>query len=305
MFIQLDGITFSFLAAILFGASAVSARVALRGADMVQGAMFAVLTGLPVLVIVAFLAGEFSFLGQLTWTAVLVLGLSGILNFLVGRIYSYRAIEAIGANRTYALITTFPIYASLLAVVFIGESLTTNSFLAIILIVAGGIALSRSNEADSTQGFSAARFGKGLKFGLLTGLLFGVSNFLTRVGVRQTPFPIIGATISFSFALVGYLVVLKPSGVSLPQAVRGLKRPRLAGWFVVDGFIRALALISTYTALQSTPVVIVSPIIAAQVLFALVFTYAAIRKFEAFSAAVLVGAVLIMTGIVVLYLPTI
>jgi len=301
--IPLDGVTLSIVSAILFGASAVSARKALLGANMLVGATLAVLTGLPILIFTAFLDGEFSFLAQLSFTAFLVLGVAGLTNFFIGRLLTYRAIEMIGANRSYSLVTTFPIYASFLGVVFLGESVTINSILAIALVVTGGFVLTRSNRGeDSVHEMDKSQFGRGIRLAVLAGLCFGVSNFLTRVGVKSTEFPVIGAAISFTFAFLGYLTLLSRYGL-LYSSLTKMGGQRRVGWFFLDGGLRAGALISSYSALRSTSVVIVSPIVAAQSFFAIMFSYLLIRSFEAFHTAVILGAILMLSGVAVLYLP--
>lgn len=171
--------------------------------------------------------------------------------------------------------------------------------------MSGGVALGRSSRAgDAARDLDRARFGKGIAFGIAAGISFGVSSFLISAGVKETQFPVAGAVISYGFSLVGYLILLESSGISLPDFEITLRLPRL-NWFILDGSLRAGAAVTMYIALQSTVVVIVSPVVATQSLFGILFSYLTIRKVEVFHVAVILGATLALLGVIVIYLPPI
>jgi drug/metabolite transporter (DMT)-like permease len=305
MLIQLDGVTLALLSAALFGASGVAARKALVAANTLIGAMITIIIGLPLLFVVAFLNGEFLVLKELTFYGFLVFGLAGITNFLLGTFFTYRAIKGIGVNITSSLITTFPVYASLLALIFLQEDLAINRMAAIVLVVAGGLVLSKSNlQTNSDLKLDKLQFRQGVAFGVLAGFCFGLSHVLTKIGVETTPLPITGVTISYSFATLGYLLLL----ASTPSRFKGgedVKRHLQQGmsWFFIAGFFNAGALIFSYLAFQGSPVTIVSPILAAQSLFTILFSYLAIRELELFHVTVILGALLVLSGVAILYLP--
>ncbi len=302
--LQIGGATLSVISAVLFGASAVSARKALTGANASTGAMLGFLAGLPMLILAASLAGEMALLNQFSALTICILGLAGLTSLFAGRLLTFKAVDAIGANRSYAIVQTSPVYSSLLAIIFLGELLTVNSLIAIVFILGGSLTLARSSRAeDAERGLSRSGFGRGITYGISAGVFIGISNFLVSAGLRGTSFPLAGGVVSYAFALLGYLILLAPSRISHSRDRESTPKRSRVAWFMVDGSLRAGAVISLYIALQSTPVVIVSPISAAQSVFAILFSYLTIRKVEVFNVAVISGAVLVLSGVIVLYLP--
>lgn len=71
--------------------------------------------------------------------------LSGLLNFALGRYLNTVSIQLVGVTRSTPLFSTAPLFATILAVVFLGESITPWLLLGTATIV-GGIILITSEE---------------------------------------------------------------------------------------------------------------------------------------------------------------
>lgn len=119
-------------AAASWGFSAVLVRRGLRDLSTSAGTLLSLSAGLVFTAILVALL-EFSALRSVSWTAVALFGIIGILNFPIGRFCNYMAMSRLGVGRSTPLLASSPLFAVIIAVAFTGESLT--------LAIAAGIAL--------------------------------------------------------------------------------------------------------------------------------------------------------------------
>jgi DME family drug/metabolite transporter len=299
---EANGSALAVAAAAFFGGGTVAARRALVGANPNVGAMVSVVSAIPLLLVLAFLNGEFGLLSELTLFPFLVLAVAGLVHFFLGRTVQFQAIKEVGANRAHSISNTFPVYSSIMAVILLGEGMTLNKVLAIGTVVVGAAILT-IHQSESNSTIVGGRFRWGVGLALLSGFLYGFSQLLTRVGVEQTFLPITGVVISYSFAIMGYLVLLVSKPLGGENGLSVFSRADMRG-FVLSGFLIAMAQVCSYAALTSTQVTVVSPVLASQPLFTILFSFFTIRSMEVFNSRFLAGAVLVVGGVMLLYLPT-
>ena len=80
---------------------------------------------------------NFNDLVHVSPTAILWFGLIGILNFVLGRQFNFTAIKYIGATKATPLFASAPLFAIILAVVLIGESINPAIIIGTFAVVAG------------------------------------------------------------------------------------------------------------------------------------------------------------------------
>jgi len=136
--------------------------------------------------------------------------LLGLLNTITGMCY-FSSIRYSGVSVAVLLLYTAPVYVSLLAPSILGERRISNSLLPLLLAISGVLLIARPGEILVDTG---PDFQKGLIFGLLSGLSFGVTIITIRYlrddysGIAQT------------FWLTGIsLLFMLPSALSTPVAV--------------------------------------------------------------------------------------
>ena len=81
----------------------------------------------------------------LTVVAFLWFALSGLFNFALGRLFNTFSIQLAGVARATPLFSTAPLFATILAILFLGESVTPWLLLGTVTIV-GGIVLITSEQ---------------------------------------------------------------------------------------------------------------------------------------------------------------
>jgi drug/metabolite transporter (DMT)-like permease len=136
--------------------------------------------------------------------------LLGFLNVTTGICY-FSSIRYSGISVAVLLLYTAPIYVNLLAPPILGERNSSKSLLPLLLAIAGVLLIARPGEVLMSLD-KGSDFLKGLIFGLLSGLSFGI----TIVTVRYLRHDYTGLAQTFWMTGVGLLIML-PSALSTPS----------------------------------------------------------------------------------------
>ena len=276
-------VLFGVLSAVFFGALAVTVRVALRsGAEPEAGAGIVAATAFLIAAAIALAAWSSVRPGQL-WAffvvGMLVPGASQILFIL--------AVRDAGPSRAAILIGTAPLISVLIALTLLGEPFHPALVAGTVLIVAGGVALTR--ERVRPQDFKA--LGAGLA--LICAALFAVRDNVVRWAARDAhPPPLAAAATSLLGAVIFltlYLVIVRRG--DLPGRLRSS-----AAAFAPAGVALAGGYVCLVEALSHGRVSVVAPLNATQSLFAVAFAAIVLGRTEAIGSRLIVASVLIVTG---------
>jgi transporter family protein len=130
------GILLAFLSLFGFSSSDIFARLGLQRLPPALGAFISVLTGFLVTSILA-VALHFDELMALDPRAFLWAFLYGVVTFALARLILYMALSIAGAARTTPIISISPIFATLLAIIFLDERPNWLMGLGILMSVSG------------------------------------------------------------------------------------------------------------------------------------------------------------------------
>lgn len=130
------GIVLAITAAFSWGASAIFARLGLQGIKTSTGTLISMLSSVLLVGLLA-LAINFDDVVHLSPTALLWFGLIGVVNYALGRQFHYSAVRYIGASQASILAASSPVFAMVLAVTLIGESVNLPIVIGTLIIIAG------------------------------------------------------------------------------------------------------------------------------------------------------------------------
>ena len=226
---------------------------------------------------------------RLLWSpATIYFVLSGLLQPLLARILYYVGIQRLGVSRAGPLRGTGPLFAVIVAVIFLNERPNYFVYGGTILTVAGAwLILMRMREEGEWKLFDAV-------FPLGAALIAAVSQSLRRTGLLMLGNPFIGATITNSTSLIIYLISLLVLGKI--HLIR-LHRASLP-YFGSAAFISAGSQILVFVALSRGEVSVMVPLFNTTPFFSVLFTTIFLRDLERVTSRVVIGAALLVAGVI-------
>jgi drug/metabolite transporter (DMT)-like permease len=290
------------LSALLFGAMSVALRMALqREPDVALGTIATVVPAIVVAVAAAALEvpSRGLHLGA-AWPFLL----AGLLSPGAAQILVTIAIRESGASRVSMVFGTAPLVSVAIALAVLGEPVRAPLLVGAVLVVAGGVELTRERERPG----HLRRIGLLYAFGGAT--LFAIrDNVVRHLAVGRTPVP---PGVAAAAALVGggILVALwAGSGVGraaaarpehrAPAARQGSHRSgSLRRWlpFLPAGLLFGGSYVSLFEAYYRGRVTVVAPLVAIESLVGVALSVLLLRDSELVGKRLVLGAALIVAG---------
>ena len=138
------GVLFGLLAATCWGFSAILVRLGLQYIRPTTGTWVSVIPG-SIFVMALAVVFNWDDITSLAAIAFVWFALAGLFNFALGRFLNAVSIQRAGVARATPLFSTAPLFATILAIIFLGESVTPWLLLGTVTIVSG-IALITSEQ---------------------------------------------------------------------------------------------------------------------------------------------------------------
>lgn len=275
--------------AVLWGFSPILSKRGMAGGGSSLQASLTVVTVDSALYWVALvvIVGTDPLAGLGSWPIGLFLG-AGVVGTALGRLATFTGVDRVGASINSAGISTRPLFATLLALAWLGEPVSVLTGLGVIVLVAGLVVLTLSKGGDL-----AGWRPRDLIFPLAAAATFGIGNVIRRFGLTTTD-----ATVLQAVALneIGAL-----AGLALFAVVAGrgdvLRAPRATyRYFAGSGFLTAIALLALFAALDQGRVAVVDPLAGTAPLFTTIFAALLLGDLERVTKGVVAGAGLIVLG---------
>lgn len=130
------GIVLAITAACCWGAGTIFARLGLQDIKASTGTFISMLSSVLLVGLFA-LTLNFDDIVHISLKALLWFSLIGVVNYVLGRQFNYLSIKYIGANKAATLFSSAPLFAMVLAVTLIGESVNPTIIIGTLIIVVG------------------------------------------------------------------------------------------------------------------------------------------------------------------------
>lgn len=212
----------------------------------------------------------------------------GILALILGRFFRYIGISKLGVSRATPVSSTSPLFASFLAIVFLGEKMTASILVGTLLIVSGVILL--SHEKKEKSGWR--KFD--LIFPFLSALSLGASYTLRKFGLIYLNDPLVGATTASISALIILLFLMLSTDL---RNKLELNKPSFIHYSFC-GFCYAIGILMNFIALTKGDVITVTPIINSNPLFAIFFSYLFLKGIDIITFKIIIGAIMVFAGVI-------
>ena len=281
--------------------------VAGAGATAGQGAFITVLLGVPFGLIAVAVTGQLFNFGEIPLGGYLLLAVTGIVHFGVGRYCNYRGVAAIGASRAVTIQAVAIPYSIFMAIFLLDEEITLLMFIGIALILGGPAAMieRRSKKPQPPQGAAESataqvpdamkvRQVEGYTFSLLAALAYGTSPILIRAAMEDSSrTAAIGTLVAYSAAASVLTAGLALPGQRQLISAINLRYMRLFGGAGLSVF---LAQLLRFFALSIADVAVVNPLMRMVGMFTLILTYLVNRSLEKITWRVVLGVMISFAG---------
>ncbi|PYM16618.1 MAG: hypothetical protein DMD81_12020 [Candidatus Rokuibacteriota bacterium] len=263
-------------------ASTIFIRQGLRGSNPYAGFWINVVVGtIGLWTAVVFTGG----LHAISASGIMFFLLAGLIGTVAGRLLRFVAIERVGASIGAAVVNLNPLVSTLVAILFLGETVTPGIVAGTGVIVLGTTLLSIS---AGPVGFRPWE----LIFPVLSAVCFGVVAVLRKLGLSHTG-AVQGSAINATTALIAYATLLLATGNRSAMRCRG----RSLLCFVAAGIAENGAVFMNVVALGLGAVSIVAPLYGAAPIFVLLLSLLFLRGVEALTPRMVAGTVLTVLGV--------
>lgn len=275
----MTAIALGLVSAFLFGAMTVFVRLALRtGVSAEAGSLYTIVPAAGVTAIAAIVDRDWDLAGA--WPFFL----GGLLAPGISQILFTFAVRDAGASRTSVTVGTAPLFAVVIALLFLDEPVVAGLVLGAALIVVGGVVL--ASERARPDHFKRI----GLVFALGGTIAFAVRDNLVRwLGVQADA--VEPGMAAFATMAAGVLVTVGFVVVSRAQLTR-----QGAIAFAPAALCYGLSYVLLFEAFYRGRVSVVSPVVATESLWGVVLSWLVLRKSEHVGPRLVAGAALVVAG---------
>ena len=187
-----------------------------------------------------------------------------------------------------------PLFAVLLAVVWLGENMTVPGMIGVVSIVMGVVCITRSKSGNIT-GWKRSD----IIFPLFAAVAFATGNVIRKFGFMEdaviTAIQALSINDLAALTAVGIYGVVMGKGRELAVGNRESYRN-----FGLSGVCVFLAMFTLYEALIRVPVSVADPILGTGPLFTVIVAASVLKKVERITRGFIIGTVLIIAGVVLL-----
>lgn len=302
----MSGQLWALLAGVGFGVFQASNSRAVQGLDVYVSTFLQLIVSTLVLAATALAAGQWSLLRAASTPALINFGIAGLFHFFIGWTFLNASQKRIGAARTSPLISTVPLFATIIAAFALREIPDVRALTGVAIVVTGVyiVALEKRDvsgemSAESPRTVPAPVGWRGSLLGLSAALCWSISPVFIRRGLDGLPSPLLGLTIGLATSVAAYAVAMlfrrAPGGRPITRDAMVFK--------VIAGSLVGLSQWGRWIALGLAPVGVVLSITQVSTPVAILLSPVIVgRHVEHVTDRVWLGAAVIIGGSVLLIL---
>ena len=323
------GALYAALGAFTFALNNATLRRGVLTGTVMQAMAVTVPVGAVTFLALAILAGAIPGLLDFPSTAAAWMAAQGIVHFVVGRFFNYRANQLVGVNLSAPVVQLQVVVAMVLAVLTMNEPFTVLQTIGAVLMLAGSFATQRrtskgsaekadrpavSHEAKPSPAVASGdklarspafkpRYVAGYVFSSCAAIGYGVSPLMVRLAFDSAPQAsvIAGGVIAYAAATAVFsLLLLFPA---VRRDIQGLQREN-APWFFYAAVLVTVSQGFVYASLAVAPLMVVTPILQLSLVFRVFLSWLINRQYEVLNASVIIGSAAAIIGSILVSLNT-
>ena len=288
------GVLMGLTAAISFASLAIFTRIGSRHIGPRAGTAISMAPGFILALIPALLLDLPAFV-EVPLVGFLWIALLAFFAYPLGRVLNFASVTRIGAARANTLFASAPIWAAVLAVIFLGERPNAAIIAGTIAVVVGVAIVVREGRAkvDENSGIISRPDFLGYLYGLGSAACYGATTVIMKSAVSDYAPPFIVAATSMAF---GGIMMVPLAAADIPRAFR--TSGRAVVMFAISGLLGGIGIIAISFGVKHSDVVVVSPTIAVSPLLTLILARIFLGRLEKITITLVVGALSVVGGTV-------
>ena len=229
----------------------------------------------------------------------LILGLSSLAGFVISALFLLRSFQYIGPRLTMLIGSTSPIFAALMAWIFLGQQLPTFAVIGIAFVVGGVVWVVSERGARQFDG-QHSDYGKGLSTAVAAAVSQGAGFVLMSEGVAGGFSPMSAGLIRTIVAIVLLWAFIALRGQLRQNLALTLASPRALAWLMLASVAGPVAgTILILISLQFTSVGVSSTLTNTTPIFLLPIAHLAFG--ERITARAVAGTFIAIAGVALLF----
>lgn len=203
-----------------------------------------------------------------TGAGLLWLAGAGVLTAFVGRVFLYESIQRLGAVRATAVKRLNPLFALLLGVLVLGESVSGWALAGVLLVLASFALLAHTQLRQRRPAVAGASDWQGLLslgylYGPASALGYALGYLLRKWGLREAPDPLLGAAVGTLVGSALFVLAARFSAGYRAAVAATFRVPN--AWLFAAGVAASVGQILYFAALNVSPMSRVALIVSLEV----------------------------------------
>ena len=285
---EISAIFFAFLAALIVAMTSVAVRIGTqknRSSDILAVVL---IVNLIVFIPLAFLIHHPNY--GLTYRSIGAFIDAGIEGTVLARSLYYEGIRHIGASRAEPMKASNPMIAAIAAVILLGETLSIEIIIGILMIVTG-VALVSMEITSRKEKLKGSL--KGIMITLLASFFYALDPVFNKVGLEEGTPILVGLALKAAAGGIVFFAYLWWNG-KLP--ILSKMDSSQWKWMLIAAVCNTCFLIAYFLAISSGPVTIVFPIMQTSPLLVAGISFLFLQRLERVTVRLLVGAFVVVFG---------
>ena len=281
-------VLFAFLSAFFAGMTSILAKCGIKKTDSNVATFIRTLVVLPLSLLMALIVNPNFSLGAVSSKTLVFLVLSGLSTGASWLCY-FRALSKGDINKVVPIDKSSTVLTIILAVIFLGESVTVYKTLGVVFIAIGTLLMIEKKDTEKKSE------GEGwLIYALLSAFFASLTTILGKIGIEGVESNL-GTAIRTAVVIVISFIMVAFTGKT--GEIRKIDKKEL-GFILLSGLSTGASWLCYYKALQDGEAGIVVPIDKLSILVTIAFSYIVFK--ERLSKKAMLGLVMIVFGTLVL-----
>jgi len=306
------GAILALLSAMSFALNNASVRRGVISGTPIQAMAISVPLGMVCFLPIAWITGELGRFSQFPTKATAWMAGLGVLHFVIGRYFNFKANQVAGTNLTAPVVQLQVVVTIVLAVLVLHEPCTLLQMIGGVVML-GGSLITQSQPPKSIAAEPATEptlysndkpalpafiplYLAGYIFALLAAVAYGTTPIMARFALEHT-----GPTTGILGGLIAYIAATSVVGLAfvvsapLRRNAGGMRRDNIR-WFALSGVMVAAAQGFFFCAVAVAPVLFVMPLLQTSLAFRMLFSTWLSPHHEIFGPLILSGVAISIAG---------